>query len=345
MLEFILLTQEEFQDFSENHPLNSIYQSVSWTKVKSNWKPLYLGVKSENKVIAACLFLLRPIPFGFQFAYSPRGPLLNFNDSTLVHFFFKNCKKELRKRKVILGKFDPNFLISQLSLDEKNNVSHQKNSSLISLLKKVNCRHVGYTLSLKESIQPRIQLSFPLSDGIDERIPSKTRKKIRSSIKKEVLIKEENSHQSLAEMIEYTQNRHQIKLRNPAYFKTILSAFGENACVLSAYQQDILISSCLLVKCNNTTEILYSGYHDDYRKTDSTYLLRYHAIQWAKQKGCKQFNFGGVEGNLDDGLFMFKSSFNPLIDIYIGEFDLLTFPLLSRSISILFPLLKSRISM
>ena len=33
-------------------------------------------------------------------------------------------------------------------------------------------------------------------------------------------------------------------------------------------------------------------------------------------------NLGGVEGSLDDGLYAFKSKFNPMLAEYIGEFDL-----------------------
>lgn len=343
MLTFTTLSKQEFDDFARNANQNSIYQSSSWANVKSNWQPNYFGVKKENTTIAACLFLLRSLPFGFKFGYAPRGPLMNFEDLELGQFFFEHLRSALRKERVILAKLDPNILINSLPLEDKSTLLSQKNPQLIQTLKRWHCRHTGYTSALKESIQPRVQLAFPLED-IEERIPSKTHKKIRTPLKKGVLIKEEASHESLAKMIEYTQNRHHIRLRNPAYFKSILDHFKEDACVLSAYLDDVLISSCLLVKCKDTTEILYSGYHDEYKKTDSTYLLRYESIQWAKKHGCTKFNFGGVEGNLEDGLFMFKSSFNPKIDIYIGEFDLLTYPLLSGLTSTLFPFLKSRIS-
>ena len=41
----------------------------------------------------------------------------------------------------------------------------------------------------------------------------------------------------------------------------------------------------------------------------------------AEQK-CHLLNLGGVEGSLDDGLYAFKSKFNPILAEYIGEFDL-----------------------
>lgn len=88
----------------------------------------------------------------------------------------------------------------------------------------------------------------------------------------------------------------------------------------NTYGQTIDVSGLLLVNDGKNCELLYSGLNEDFRKYHPAYALRYHALQWAKQQGCQWFNFGGVEGTLDDGLFTFKSSFNPSINVYIGEF-------------------------
>ncbi len=45
-------------------------------------------------------------------------------------------------------------------------------------------------------------------------------------------------------------------------------------------------------------------------------------FRWAFERGCKYSNMGGVEGDLQDGLTKFKDNFNPMINEYIGEFDL-----------------------
>ena len=332
---------EEFNEFSKNHYLNSIFQNSSWANTKSNWKSLYVGVKENDEIIAGGLVLLRRLPMNFNFAYMPRGPLLDFNDEKLVSFFFENLKKHLRKEKVLLCKLDPNLIISEIDFDRKDEISSIKDDVLINKLKKVGLNHTGYTLLIKDSIQPRIQLELK-TENYDTIIPSKTMKKVRSSEKKGVVIvNEKHNVDSLSKMIDFTKNRHNINLRNKEYFSNLIKSFKDDACVMSGYVDETLISSCLLVKSKDTTEILYSGYDDDYKKYYSTYLLRYKCIQWAKEQGCKYFSFGGVEGTLDDGLTMFKSSFNPSIRIYIGEFDLLPIPALSKLISLVYPHLKS----
>ncbi len=102
----------------------------------------------------------------------------------------------------------------------------------------------------------------------------------------------------------------------------------------------VLVSGLLLVRDQTTTELLYSGLNDVYRQYYAAYLLRYEAIRWAKEQGCERFNFGGVQGSLDDGLFEFKSSFHPQIDVYAGEFDLVIRTLPYIAIEQILPILK-----
>ena len=283
------LTVEEFDSYATQHPLCSIFQTSSWAKLKSNWKPVYIGIKENNKLIGACMFLLRPLPAGMKFAYAPRGPLLDYTNNDLLSFFFINCKKTLRKHKVILAKFDPNIIMESISFECKDQVPSISDDVLVQRFKKCGCTFNGYSLSISDSIQPRIQLGFPVTEQWSERIPSKTMKKVRSSLKKGIEIKQENSVNSLVQMVHCTEQRHQIKLRNEAYFNTILNSFKDNACVLSGYVDNQLVSACLLVCCKNTTEILYSGYDDTFKHTNSTYPLRYESIQWAISKNCNKF--------------------------------------------------------
>lgn len=45
-------------------------------------------------------------------------------------------------------------------------------------------------------------------------------------------------------------------------------------------------------------------------------------MKYCADKNCHLLNLGGVEGSLDDGLYAFKSKFNPILAEYIGEFDI-----------------------
>lgn len=70
-------------------------------------------------------------------------------------------------------------------------------------------------------------------------------------------------------------------------------------------------------------EYLYAG-------SDLTVLRQFNAsdvmlaeiMKSLANQNIQLLNLGGVEGTLDDGLYAFKSKFNPMLVEYIGEFDL-----------------------
>ena len=43
---------------------------------------------------------------------------------------------------------------------------------------------------------------------------------------------------------------------------------------------------------------------------------------YAFEHGYEYVTMGGVEGTLKDGLSVYKSNFNPMVNEFIGEFDL-----------------------
>lgn len=90
------------------------------------------------------------------------------------------------------------------------------------------------------------------------------------------------------------------------------------------------VAACLSVVFGNTSEMLYMGMDDRYKKYMAPYLSHLTPMNWAFSQGCKFANMGGVEGTLDDGLTKFKSNFNPYIYEYVGEFDVVINPLLYK---------------
>ncbi|MCF0114380.1 MAG: peptidoglycan bridge formation glycyltransferase FemA/FemB family protein [Erysipelotrichaceae bacterium] len=343
-MKFVQLNEATFDTFAYEHAYGSIFQSSAWAHTKDNWDAYYVGVE-DKELVAAGLVLVREIKLGICFGYMPRGPLMDMKNTEVKDFFFKELVKFLRGKKVVLCKYDPYVSITKLALEDRELIEQQKDEQLVALYKARDAKFTGYTLLIEESIQPRIQLSYPLGEVFDERIPKKTMKKVRASLNKGVVIKEEHDASNLMKMVNKTEQRHQIHLRNETYFNKILNNFKDNAVVLSAYLEEQLVSSCLLVMSKTTVEILYSGYDDEFKHCNSTYPLRHAALKYGKEHGRTFFNFGGVEGTMDDGLTMFKKSFNPEIEVFLGEYDLMVYPLVSNVSSLLFNKLKSHINL
>lgn len=91
---------------------------------------------------------------------------------------------------------------------------------------------------------------------------------------------------------------------------------------LNKYGEEICVAGTLSVKYGNTSEILYAGMNDEFKRLMAPYLTWYKTMEKCFEMGCLTSNMGGIEGDLKGGLVDFKEIFYPRINEFIGEFDL-----------------------
>lgn len=87
------------------------------------------------------------------------------------------------------------------------------------------------------------------------------------------------------------------------------------------------LSGTLVLEYGATSENIYAGMDEEYRRYQPALLTWYETAKHAFERGADWQNMGGVENDLNGGLYHFKSKFNPTIEEYVGEFNLPTNPL------------------
>ena len=97
-------------------------------------------------------------------------------------------------------------------------------------------------------------------------------------------------------------------------------------------QEIVSLSGTLTLEFGGTSENVYAGMDENFRRYQPAILTWYETAQHAFDRGATWQNMGGVENHLDGGLYHFKSKFNPMIEEFVGEFNLPT--------SILYPLVN-----
>ena len=97
-------------------------------------------------------------------------------------------------------------------------------------------------------------------------------------------------------------------------------------------QKIVSLSGTLTLEFGGTSENVYAGMDENFRRYQPAILTWYETAQHAFDRGADWQNMGGVENHLDGGLYHFKSKFNPMIEEFVGEFNLPT--------SILYPLVN-----
>ena len=97
-------------------------------------------------------------------------------------------------------------------------------------------------------------------------------------------------------------------------------------------QEIVSLSGTLTLEFGGTSENVYAGMDENFRRYQPAILTWYETAQHSFDRGADWQNMGGVENHLDGGLYHFKSKFNPMIEEFVGEFNLPT--------SILYPLVN-----
>ena len=99
-------------------------------------------------------------------------------------------------------------------------------------------------------------------------------------------------------------------------------------------QEIVSLSGTLTLEFGGTSENVYAGMDENFRRYQPAILTWYETAQHAFDRGADWQNMGGVENHLDGGLYHFKSKFNPMIEEFVGEFNLptsLLYPLVNKA--------------
>ena len=82
------------------------------------------------------------------------------------------------------------------------------------------------------------------------------------------------------------------------------------------------LAATLSLNFGSSSENIYAGMDDDFKHYQPALATWQKTAIHAFEMGITQQNMGGIENQLDGGLYNFKSKFNPMIEELIGEFNL-----------------------
>ena len=102
------ITNEEFNNFTDNFKIKSIYQTSEYAFIMNNQKydSFLLGLENDGIIIAATLIFIEK-ESGFKYAYAPRGFLLDYENTELVKLFTDYISNYLYKKGIMGIKLNP----------------------------------------------------------------------------------------------------------------------------------------------------------------------------------------------------------------------------------------------
>ena len=105
--------------------------------------------------------------------------------------------------------------------------------------------------------------------------------------------------------------------------------------------ETVPLACALIIYTPSEVTYLFGGSYTKYQKFSAAFLIQYHAMKRALEKGITLYNFLGIQGIFDgsDGVLRFKQNFNGYIVRKMGTFRYYSRPLKYKMISLIKKLL------
>jgi lipid II:glycine glycyltransferase (peptidoglycan interpeptide bridge formation enzyme) len=338
-----IVSLSEWNQFIASHPNTHLLQTGEWGELKSEfgWKPIRL---IEGNVGAQILF--RRLPFGLTVGYIPKGPVCKSALSADSATFWRQIDTVCKKNRAVFCKFE----LDAWDTDEVKLASpeHLLPPDLVmpplSLLVGALFKY-GWRMS-QRNIQPPRTMVIDLK-GSDEdillRMKQKTRYNIRLAEKKGVTVRAWDDLESFHKMMLVTGGRDRFGVHSLAYYKRAYQLFSPGMCRLLVAEYDGKpLASIMVFARDHRAWYVYGASTDEERNRMPTYLLQWEAIQWAKTRGCVEYDLWGVpdeneeilEANFESrhdglwGVYRFKRGFGGQLKRAVQAMDKVYNPLL-----------------
>ncbi|WP_048787168.1 peptidoglycan bridge formation glycyltransferase FemA/FemB family protein, partial [Staphylococcus saprophyticus] len=145
-MKFTNLTAKEFGAFTDKMPNSHFTQMVGnyELKIAESTETHLVGIKNnDNEVIAACLLTAVPVMKFFKYFYSNRGPVIDFENKELVHYFFNELAKYVKKHNALYLRVDP-YLAYQYRNHDGEVLANAGHDWIFDKMKQLGYKHEGF---------------------------------------------------------------------------------------------------------------------------------------------------------------------------------------------------------
>jgi lipid II:glycine glycyltransferase (peptidoglycan interpeptide bridge formation enzyme) len=342
-------------------PWNSIISSLSnphflqtyeWGQVKAKygWIPFYAIWTDDGKFhisqttdswslntdhcVAACLILKKQIlsrgmAAKLSILYSPKGPLLDWNNVSLRTRVLDDLQAFAKKQGAIFLKIDPDVVLGRGVPNSEGDIMENTGQAARSELMRR-----GWVYS-SDQIQFRNTVLIDLSASEEEmlaRMKPKARYNVRLSERKGVVLRVGtlDDLSSLYKMYAETSVRDGFVIRAENYYLTVWKLFmvgGQPSAVpLIAEVDGEPVAAIFLFMFAGRVYYVYGMSRNAHREKMPTYLLQWEAMKYAKAHGCDVYDLWGAPEVFDEsdsmwGVYRFKEGLGGEVVRTLGAYD------------------------
>lgn len=218
------INEIEFDNFASSHVLKNYYQTSYYGNLmkKFGYTPIYIGVFDNDSIVGAALILSKYIAINIKYGYSPRGFLIDYQNTYYLEEFTKLVKKYFFKKGFAFIKINPEITLAEV-ISETNSKNINNNSvKIINELERLNYKKLKnniYFESLLPKYNPIINLKRFDINNLNKNIKQKIHNKDKKGIS---LIR--GDEYNLNEFYEFVKNK---KDNSIEYYKNYYKIFNE----------------------------------------------------------------------------------------------------------------------
>lgn len=310
-----------WNDFVTSQKNHSFLHSWEWGEFnqKIGDSVRYLGLWNKSELISVALVIKVNAKRG-SFLFIPHGPILrdeknNQEEEEILRVFLDQLKRLAKKEKVSFIRISP--------LLERNKENQE-------LFKNLGFRNAPIHMHAEVTWTTDIDKD---EEDILMGMRKTTRNLVRRAQKDGVVITADTSDQSIEnfyELYRQTARRHSFVPFSKKYIDSEVSVFSKasDVKVYSAIWGNKLLSTSIIVFFGHSAFYHHGANSIENQKIPAAYLLQWQAMQEAKNRGKKYYNFWGIAENEEDkshpwhGLTFFKKGFGGYRTEYLQAQDL-----------------------
>lgn len=183
-MKIVILTPEQFDNFSVEHPLHSMYQTSNYGELmkKCGYNINYYGfIDDNNNLLGATLIIDQILFASYKYAYAPRGFLIDYTNKDLLKEATNKLKKFLGSKKIVFLKIDPPVINNKRD-KEGNIIPSPYSNETVSFLESLGYQYFGEN-KFFGTLKPRWNAilkvtgsSNTMFESLDKNIKNKIRK-------------------------------------------------------------------------------------------------------------------------------------------------------------------------
>ena len=250
------------------------------------------------------------LPLGYQYYYSPRGPILpveQLEKEKVLNEIFSTCLAKAKTEKLVFWRLEPNT-------EDFLAIQEQAKKEKLVLKKTIN-------------LQPQKTLILDLTKDLEiltKELSQKTRYNIRLAEKKGVKIFQGSSEQfpDFWRLMKITGERDNFGIHGEKHYQNLVSNGGENIQLWFAQFEEKIIAAGIFCFAGEQAVYLHGASDNQFRNLMAPHLLQWEVIKEAKKRGCLYYDFYGIDEIKWPGVTRFKNGFGGEVLEYPGTYDL-----------------------